>query len=401
MTNKVVDGYVYDRPVVSTNCPEVENEGSLIPVRGRYYKHGGTSTPNYYVLKRRGDLLPPQHWEQYEKTLHTSEGSYAFTTNGTCYEWFQKCWNVAQSNCPSYDLDTMRGIKEDYRSLMAYHTQSAAAAIYSKGWDALTFLAELKDVIRMFRNLQENLRRIIEDINFRKVSNQYLEYRYGWRTLTYDIEDITKVIHNLEGKRSRYIERSGESITVTDGGTYTSPTWGFDANGGWSSTVSMSYRGSVYADITPPRLQVNPITTAWEVTKLSFVVDWVLNVGQALEALSFLALARKSYAALGANIEVEVTSNILGHTLKNGCDIYEGRSPTSTYHASCRYTYREPTTLSLKPQFQFNLDILKAADLAALIQQRLPRGKRSRRKGKRRRRGPHKRNAPIFYPTRD
>lgn len=322
-------------------------------------------------MKRRGDLIPPQSWVQYEKTLDVSQGSYAFTTNGTCYEWWQQQWSKATQNSPSYDEATMEGIYQDHRDACAYHVQRAAAQIYSQGWDALTFLAEFKDVYRMFNGLIGKVRGLLKEATLKDVSNQYLEMRYGWRTLMYDIEDITKVINTIEEKRTRFVQRSGGSDITYDSGTFSGQTYGFDWDGSWNSTVEVSYRGTVFADIEPPKIQLNPVTTAWEATKLSFVVDWVVNVGQALEALSFLALVRKGYAANGINVKWELDGQLDGYTLKNGCSIWNGHTPTTNVSHHGEYTYREPTQLSLKPFYHLNLDAFKVLDLIALVKQRM------------------------------
>jgi hypothetical protein len=248
-----------------------------------------------------------------------------------------------------------------------YYVQAAAAKIYSQGWDALTFGAELSKTVVMFRSF---LTRWASLARSGKLESLWLEGRYGWRPLVYDMKDINKAINNLNEGRKRYRDSVGSTTTKTWKqintinavyGVLTCTT---------TYTDTFGIRGSIVADIEPPRIQFNPITTAWELMKLSFVVDWVLNIGQFLESLSFLALQREYYAAAGFQVKRSYiqTSNFVPAV---GC--------LGTWYTDSRgeatLTQRIPTSVSTIPLPKLRLGAFKVLDLVALFLQAVTRGR--------------------------
>lgn len=322
----------------------------------------GVTTPEFHLKRKRNELLPMTYFKQYDSYGQVSSGKMEVTnpTGGQTLNlpiWrHNKAWTVEEEELSAElaELDA-----EGY-------VQAAAAKIYSNGWDALTFLAELKQTVRMFRNLT---RRVADIIKEGKWENHWLEARYGWRTLRYDMEDLRKALAQLEGKGKRYSERLGSDYETTEVSTVSqvSANWSYDV----VTTTQWEYgvRGTVAADINPPTIAFNPVTTAWEVTKLSFVVDWLVNVGQSLEALSFLALASKYTAAAGYSVRAVRTTEIQNVSWASG---YSGSIEQNTSCAS-KLVIRVPTTVSKLPRIELNLDWLKVADLLALLRQALTR----------------------------
>jgi hypothetical protein len=238
--------------------------------------------------------------------------------------------------------------------------QAAAANIYSRGHDTLTFLAELHKVRDMVRGF---LPRLISCLTRGRIDQIWLEGRYGWRTLIYDIQDIHDALQNFDEKRKRYSERVGRTYRSTDVVQYqtnwTSSTHYFTQTTNWEIGV----RGAVTADISPPRWSFNPITTAWELLTLSFVVDWIINVGQALEAMSFIALSSDYEAAGGYFVKAERTL-VLDNTDWN--DTFSGTAGQSSF-CTRTFTLRRPTSVPSTPSISVNLDLFKIADLVAII----------------------------------
>jgi hypothetical protein len=239
--------------------------------------------------------------------------------------------------------------------------QAAAGNLYSKGWDALTFTAELSKTVQMFTNLRKSLIRLLRHGD---VAKTWLEYRYGWRTLYFDMVDVSKALADLEAKRTRFKERAGYSyrtVSVTNS-SYS------DSVNSWlcSRTLytNISVRGSIVADINPPRFQFNPITTTWELITFSFIIDWFIGVGQWLNALSFLTLQTGYEAAGGVKIQQELLKTTYYYSFNPsfGTGFLEASSEFTS-----EYVVRVPTSVSLIPQVTVKLDVPKILDLWALV----------------------------------
>jgi len=247
-----------------------------------------------------------------------------------------------------------------------YYVQAAAARIYSSGWDALTFGAELSKTVAMFRGMLSRWMALVvrslkgDPSGFARL---WLEARYGWRTLFYDMQDIDKAIKNLNEGRKRFRETAGKwADPVVETTTYTNTAaWG-TLTASVTSTMKIGTRGTVVADINPPQLMFNPLTTSWELMTFSFVIDWVINVGQFLESLSFLALQREYVAAGGVSITYDAVQT-------------SSYSPSSGFggtwklnsHYSASYVKRIPHSVSPIPMTKLRLDEYKVLDVVSIF----------------------------------
>jgi hypothetical protein len=127
-------------------------------------------------------------------------------------------------------------------------------------------------------------------------------------------------------------------------------------------------RGSVTADVAINPIHLNPLVTAWQVTKLSFVIDWLWNVSQALEALSFLALQHNYTAAFGQEV---VLDRSYVSNLTDPSDIYVSGEATAQAELQATLQLRVPRKIPLFPQIALRLNAFKVLDLWALVMQRL------------------------------
>jgi len=134
--------------------------------------------------------------------------------------------------------------------------------------------------------------------------NAWLEYRYGWKPLLLDANQVIKNVHKartllhqrlLVGRASVRGERSSQRTlthTVTDAPLIVS--WVVDLAGTGTQKIACS-AGVLYQCLTGNpseklaqdfRLGSDSLLqTAWEVIPFSFVADWFFNVGAWLEAI--------------------------------------------------------------------------------------------------------------------
>lgn len=356
----------------ATNCTST---GTLTSTTSSHCKRvveseaTGVRTPGWRKLKNSGALLPMNRWVQRTMDLQANLGTRGWCTSGnrkgeyTNYR-YASGQNICIGGIQSMNTAHCMARVGDYD--LQYYVQKAASSIYASGWDAATFLAEIGQLRRMLSGIGKKIDNLSKGRQPGELLDLWLEGRYGWRTLVYDIRDLYAVLSRANERRTRYRETKG----YTDSGSYdedfvegANPSIRVVNHLTW--TINM--RGTVVADIDVPDFQFNPVTTAWEVTRLSFVVDWLIHVGQALEAASFLLMA-KAYKACGG---VKVDFNLDG-----SASLESKGTAISAYHSTswggvASYVERSPMTVSAFPRMKLRLDEWKVIDLLALIRQRL------------------------------
>jgi hypothetical protein len=338
-------------------------------------RFGGFDLPNFHKRKKSGELLPftpfNQIFEDYSWT-----GRYSATDTVYRYHTDQNWFSTGPLNF-AIDPGQIKALAAGENT--GYAVQKAAASIYSAGFDAGTFIAELRKTVRSFATLQDRATRIIKSAapRVRNLRNSWklilddsasiwLESRYAWRTLLYDIEDFSDTLSKFDEKRERYRQSSGfnRSYTESDSFSYN------DANQWWTFTRSTVYdisvRGTVVADIKPPKYVTNPVTTGWELLRFSFIVDWFINVGNWLEALSFLSLQTGHVAAGGVFIKATRTTEITDRGINSGLVTLEA---DFSAESTVEYTQRTPQSVSLYPRSKLRLNVPKVVDLGALAYQ--------------------------------
>lgn len=329
----------------------------------------GYNIPNYHARVKRGELLPHTPWRTF-RCEGTATGSYRFRT-GTLSKWQE--WFVLPVNCKNRDVWTVPESRcTEFIGNADAYVQEAAARIYSSGFDLLTFAAEIVTLRSMFENALRRALKLDFPKSIKRGANDWLEARYGWRTLLYDIKDINELIRQFNEKKL-------ERLTEFAGGTNTETTiWSvvdsaesyYDFFLDYQDEVTIALRGGIVADISIPKIQANLAVTAWELIPFSFVVDWFISVGRSICALSFLALQREYSAFKGYKITVK-------RTLNGYSGAYTGTylSGNRTHSSVCTGTLkvRTPCSVPYTPLSSLRLDVTKIIDLLALFVQRIRR----------------------------
>jgi hypothetical protein len=289
------------------------------------------------------------YWQQYRIQGYADLGVREWCTSaGKLQRWENYYSGIGETTQPWLIQRWEKGYIEDHwaSSLdFPYVVQKAAAKIASSGFDALTFLAELKQLRRMFTGIVDKLIALCRGKSIGTLESLWLEGRYGWRTLLYDIQDLAKALKQQNERRSRFREQAGltasgswEDVSQT---TSSSITTEITTNYNWT----LNQRGTVVADIEIPDFQFNPVTSAWELTRLSFVFDWLINVGQALDSATFLVLVKDYKACAGYNVEVDIAGDISLVSYSS----HLSASVSGSWGGHATFTLRSPQTVGIKP----------------------------------------------------
>lgn len=170
---------------------------------------------------------------------------------------------VSEANSGIYDLLTEIG---EFKSTLSF--------VFGALGEILRLSAQLKkDVFRAKSRPGATLASIADEL-----SGLWMAYRYAVMPLAYSVDDI------LDYNSSTFTPYA----TVRKG---TSQSFDIELPVGWKASSSIETIDRCYVktrfglDLALHDLKFNPLATAWELVPLSFVVDWVFNVGDLLSAL--------------------------------------------------------------------------------------------------------------------
>lgn len=353
------------------------------PYGSRYAQYNaswkrGTSIPNFHQRKTKGELLPYTPFEKFISNALRSGYSKVKNSSG----WATEDKLATASNLPALTYDL---VKQAYTPVNPeYFLQAAAGSIYERGFDALTFFAELPEALRMFADVARKLRNFrAKALKYatqasrrqytktaseleRLVSDLWLEARYGWRTLGYDIENLNKVLQD-DWKRKRFTERVGTTYQGYEETLVYYAVYGGTSTVRRKISLQQGIRGSVAADFVPSKLRFNPLITGWEVIPYSFVVDWVVGIGNALSAASFLATVDAYTGSYGWVCDIELEDQHVSHAFTSG----NSGQVSFTQSQSIHWEVRLPSRVPVRPFVKLKFDAAKAADLAAMAKQLL------------------------------
>lgn len=373
-------GYTYDnRP--SPTSEWTTYSGTLYDrvVKVDYLFTHGHCIDKYHAKVAKGELIPHTPFLQTYRAgkLTYGAGKWSWTDGWSTFRDYTYLPGMYPAAGANYMFPDYAEIEDTLQQLnFDYNVQKAASKIYSSGThDTLTFLAELGKTRDMFRNMLE---RVVRARSILKHPPKYrdlplrewwLEARYGWRPLLYDIRDITEAVTTLDKSKERYFGRSmfedswvnSDTVTQEYSVNGTTPAW--DQRQVITETWNTGTRGHVAADyVRKSNFQFNLVQTAWELTPYSFVTDWIVNTQQAIEALAFLALTTKYVASGGLYVRLERDITQTAINFKNG---YSGNMEVSS-NGIFEYKRRIPTRVPKTPQLKVRLNSFKVLDLIAL-----------------------------------
>lgn len=365
---------------------------SRIPVTYELGHYRAGRHTNFHARKAAGELLDYLPYERFDSTMQQS-GFVSVTHSGDgppAWSFTDKCNGYdlrdASGEYPNYEVDVVtvqelysaiEEVKANYPALL----QSAASQAWD-GFDAGTFLGELKKTLEMLRGIypravkyQRGLRSHKTKRNADVISGAWLEGRYGWRPLIGEIESAVEALQIA--KRKIYTGRAGfdTSWSTTRNVLIVKPVYEADMTVREDFTVGSRamYAALIEADL---RGFINPAVTAWELVPFSFVVDWIYNIGKTIAAISSEILSTTSTGSYGMYAKITRHAYVNGATPDPNSDVSEVLLNAS-FKAVGELRMRQPASVSYSPNLDINLSWSKLLDSFTLAFQIGKRGKTS------------------------
>lgn len=259
----------------------------------------------------------------------------------------------------------------------------------SQGFDMLTFMAELRKTQDMIVGANHRFRQVSSDImavlrrrntRFRDMSevsdaflHLWMEGRYGWRLLYYDLLSIQDAVSENFETLSRY--NASESVTQES----TSP-WSSHYFYRWRTvtTTVHSARAGVIGSMNMGRVSFDPIVTAYEVIPYTIVLDWLIGLSSTLRAAS--PFARGTIDGTWTSLKSETTSVLEVEPIQWG----NYTTPVDTFLSNDSYSsLKTLTRAKVSPTYEpkilpiSGLNLVDAAAMLVLSRTRLLRGLKS------------------------
>lgn len=314
--------------VASTNVTTTNSGRTTSSTKSnvRFATRSGGKTPGYRAIVKAGGILPDQSL-MYEKYLSPNDnGAILESFSGSASGWTRQRRQAFKANLyvasvpanPFSDsqlgLRLIKKAKGAEWSLPVFLGElGETAGMVAKGAGRLTSMVlslrkgNLRDFFRGFHpSAKQPRERAIRrakrtfDKNFGRdpaaaVSGAWLEYQYGWKPFCKDIYDAFTLLSDLQDKNDFNISSvrtrlRKEQIDVLDGGTrlmsLADLLIGGKAVTTWELSGSAVWRFKVKDLNTLGKLGLtNPLSAAWNLATLSFVVDWFIPIGDYLDAL--------------------------------------------------------------------------------------------------------------------
>lgn len=310
-------------------------------------------TVGYFKSVRNGDLLPvhplaiskPDYNVDITAKIKLRYDVPSYKTDGTISSWTCRrgAWqcnglsgNIVLPSIPTHTFDEDRMLVE------------ALANMRSELWDVGTFLAEINKTASMVANARasalERVEKILSvlakrhhrkkfrtfDELFSEFSSMWMEARYGWRILYYDIlsaqEAYQRLTEGLSTIRRRWtVTEDSQQEAYSPWSQMKVGTTRYPFMWRWYTNALHVGRAGCggHIDLNAP-VSVDPVITVWEVIPFTMVSDWFVNIGDNLRAFSPMGTGKLDYAFYS-----QTTSGY--HTLEVRQD------PTFTFQGSIGY----------------------------------------------------------------
>lgn len=273
--------------------------------RGR---KAGANTPHYHEVLKVGQLLPLNSYSRWDYELKAIEGSRTWE-NLSNPQWGGS--NYPYAYLPYYVLGENPGQNmcgDPFEGVDTMLLLTKALADVAPDLDVLTTAAEAARTAEMVLTARSTAKDLIAQARkggfntAKAAASAWMEWRYGWTTLGYDIAAIYEVLKEPWS----HVFVTGQAGTDTTSepsgaGERGSRTEGYFSYA-YTGKIDTSLRARVTAKWngkTQNFVLANPLVTAWELVPYSWVADWFVSVGDTLRAWQVLSQVSEINASLG------------------------------------------------------------------------------------------------------
>mgnify|MGYP001044433834 CR=1 FL=1 len=165
------------------------------------------------------------------------------------------------------------------------------------------------------------------------IANKWLEWRYAISPLMYDLDDMLKYLYAK--RNSTYIRRAAGGAKGVHGEIIKSSSSHFLHQGEWQDRCVAYYSVNPNADAFKRLGLINCAATLWELTPLSFVIDWFIPIGRYVGTLD---------AMMGVSV---LSSTHSRHVRLENSRIYWGKNQSHTPSVWKRDTYSRSVGVDL------------------------------------------------------
>lgn len=350
--------------------------------RGQYR---GSSTPRYHRRMKAGELIPHQSYTRFDSQADYPHGRYwgTYVNTSTPLSYSYEVNSVrdvpgaATTESAAWvklqSLLKMSGINED--ALLV-----EALANCKPELDAGTMLAEMSKTVQMVVGVRKRAAKYISDAlrggfrSARAASQAWLEWRYGWRVLGYDINSVVEYLNYpirdaiVEGRAGQSYTRYDEVVRAFTGYYVRHNTVGqLQQDLSVRANVNVKFRGK------SSNAFVSPATTGWELIPFSFVADWFVGVGDAIAAWEVLLSAEATTSSIGYKFTETGDIRLDNIQIGTGANARAPYGVSGNSHSYCELRSRAPRGIPLVyPRTRVKLDRAKIADLIAILATRIP-----------------------------
>ena len=257
-------------------------------VRAKYRLESGT----FRRIEYGWDLQPNNRTKKANKERFTYEGYWGFDPVPYVTRILtQKSYNMGELVTQVYAEANAREMDILTELLEAPDTIKLIADTLAKVREPILLMKQLAH----FLSSNKGLKGTVQYAD--KASEFWLQYRYGFLPLYMTVQDIIKQFNRDVKVWNRHSKRSSNAEEI-DLGTFTEPlpdNTGYWPTYNWKPSYRVYFRGETRLqvvlrrcytldEIEAKRFGMNPIGTAWELTTLSFVIDWFISVGDFIAA---------------------------------------------------------------------------------------------------------------------
>lgn len=353
-------------------------------------------TPNFKQRIAAGEIINNPFHSLRVKTRHPKPTYHSHRGLGLTvrdsYAWFGQLALANANRAPLMTYDNFPNAATKTAEVKDAAVQEAYANIDSSEILALATIAESRKTVDFFFDVLRrvyrialaarrlNVKAIANELSPKELADRYMELRYAVRPLIYDATGLIAALEKDTRSINRQTARGYASATESTSDTITdhTSTWACIADHQRTATYTVSARAGVLSHVEINQLQVfgvdQLLETGWELLPFSFIVDWFVNVGQAISAITPQAGMTQLASWVTTRSEFKSSNRLVNiRSTINPADYPGGISISwsgQEYGADLLEITRDvDPQLNVWPQFELKLDTFKILDLGLICRQ--------------------------------